>query len=109
MSMDPADIPDYFAGLDLVQPHELTPLAIVERRLPTDEATYAVRYLHRWPVATAYRQIANEVNDLLEHPELEGCNLTADQTGVGRAVLELFRRDDSFRRVVVTAGHSVGI
>jgi hypothetical protein len=108
MSMHAADIPDYFAGLDLGQPHEYTALALVERRFVDDEAVYAVRHLHRWPLGTPYRRIADEVDELLETPELEDCKLSVDQTGVGRAVVELFRREDGFRRVAVTAGLAVG-
>jgi hypothetical protein len=108
MSMSAADIPDYFVGLDLGQPHEYTALALVERRYSDDLATYAVRHLHRWPLGTPYRQIADAVDGVLETPELEGCTLTVDQTGVGRAVVELFRRDEGFRRVAVTAGLAMG-
>jgi hypothetical protein len=52
---------------------------------------FAVRHLHRWPLGTAYPAIVGDVKALFATQPLEGTALVVDQTGVGRAVVDLFR------------------
>jgi hypothetical protein len=94
---------DYFAGLDLGQAHDYSALGVIERdekhpagtRFPEVTAKvrhYAVRHLQRWPLGTSYPQIVKDVGELLARPPLTGCKLVIDGTGVGRPVVDLFRK-----------------
>src|SRR5262249_4373950 len=111
----------YFVGLDLGQASDYTALAVVERTEPVQDdlfprpAQYAVRHLQRWPLGTPYTSIVQEVGARLDRPLLRGCWLVVDNTGVGRAVSDLFRQSlaDQSRRprpparlvpVTITAG-----
>jgi len=52
---------------------------------------FAVRHLHLWPLGTAYPVIVSDVRQLFAAPPLARSILAVDQTGVGRAVVDLFR------------------
>ena len=101
----------YFVGLDLGQASDYTALAILERTagaLP-DEPNFAVRHLHRYPLGTSYPAIVANVVDLLSRPPLVTASptLAVDGTGVGKAVVDLFRREDlpgDFEPVIITGG-----
>jgi hypothetical protein len=81
---------EYTIGLDLGQLQDFSALCVVERTAPPDgEATYAVRHLHRWPLGTAYTQIAADVADTAYRPALGLPRIAADATGVGQAVMEI--------------------
>lgn len=99
----------YYVGLDLGQAQDYTALAVIERqeafplgRIPDPEITrqeghYTVAYLKRWPLGTPYPTIVKEVASYLdrlprdrEHPAEP--QLVVDATGVGRAVVDLFRQ-----------------
>jgi hypothetical protein len=102
----------YLAGLDLGQPNEYSALTILQRtitRNPT-EKFFAVRHLERFPLGTSYPEICNHVADLFDEPPLSNGNLVVDQTGVGRAVVDLIRRarpQAIIRPVTIIAGHAV--
>lgn len=82
----------FFVGLDLGQARDFTALAVVERTPQGDgKPAHAVRQLHRWPLGTLYPEIVRDVAGLLSSPPLRGCHFLVDQTGVGRAVVDLFR------------------
>jgi hypothetical protein len=94
----------YIVGLDLGQSMDYSALVIVERQQPPSHgavlghkappARYAVRYLQRWQLGTPYPTIVHEVAELLTHPPLvEGSRLLIDQTGCGRPVLDMFKKD----------------
>jgi hypothetical protein len=98
----------YFAGLDLGQASEHTALAVLGKRQSHGRTDYAVRHLQRWPPGTPYHGIATDVRLALATPELAGCHLIIDRTGVGRAAAALFEAlTDSVRSVIVSAGHAV--
>lgn len=100
----------YFLGLDLGQAADFSALAVLEqtRPAPGAEASYACRHLHRWPLATPYPRIVDDVAAVvgqLPHP-----TLAIDGTGCGRAVVDLFRRRPmraSLRPILITAGSAV--
>jgi hypothetical protein len=102
----------YVVGLDLGQAQDPTALAILERSpgaAKSDPVTHAVRHLHRWPLWTAYPQIVGNVRDMLDRPPLKGATaaLVVDATGVGAAVVDLFRDAGLGVRLVpvtITAG-----
>jgi hypothetical protein len=77
---------------------------------PRSERTYAVRHLQRFPLGTSYPAICDRVATLLAEPPLAGTTLVVDQTGVGRAVVDLIRRSGvaaMIRPITITAGHEV--
>jgi hypothetical protein len=106
--------PDYLIGLDLGQASEFTALAVVERtwKAPPDHperlvSHYAIRHLKRWPVQTSYTTIAADLAGLLRTPLLNNPVLVVDQTGVGRAVVDLLRRSELaawLRPIIITGG-----
>src|SRR5438128_10057276 len=101
----------YQVGLDLGQLSDPTALAVSERNVDAAAvARYAIRHLHRWPLKTAYPDIVADVRALLEKPPLAGATLVVDATGVGRAVVDLFRRAElpgALVAVTITAGDKV--
>jgi hypothetical protein len=134
-----ADI-TYVAGLDLGQARDFTAVAILERTRPDDlgppeaetflvrqrwsgietlpvrpvapkrERTYAVRHLERFPLGTSYPSICARMVELFERPPLAGARLVVDQTGVGRAVVDMLRRarpQATVRPITITGGHEV--
>jgi hypothetical protein len=87
----------HFIGLDLGPIHEFTALAVLERpRLypwsswQERRPVYALRHLHRFPPGTSYPAMAETLRKLLNTPPLPGAVVGIDQTGVGKAVRELF-------------------
>ncbi|WP_020473439.1 phage terminase large subunit family protein [Zavarzinella formosa] len=86
----------YFAGLDLGQARDYTAIAVLSRpRLTGGETktdrkpSYAVPHLARFPLGTPYPEMVASVVELLKTPALRGSFLVVDQTGVGRAVVDL--------------------
>jgi hypothetical protein len=76
----------------------------------TDVST--VKYLHRWPLGTAYPAIVSDVDAIMKTlpDEADQLMLAIDQTGVGAPVVDLFRQaphDYSLRAVHITGGSAV--
>jgi hypothetical protein len=98
--------PSYIVGLDLGQTADFTALAVLER--PTalrkgDSVVYAMRHLRRFALGTPYTEIVPAVAKLVDAPPLTGhVSLVVDQTGVGRAVVDMFRRSAQCQVVPVT-------
>lgn len=95
-------MPEYFVGLDLGQSQDYTALSVVERNpLPIEadaktakdgkKYTYGVRYLKRWHLGTSYTNIVADVDKLMGQINLKDSKLVIDGTGVGRAVVDMFR------------------
>ena len=85
-----------FIGLDLGQAADFTALAVLERpRVASGgpaglrRPVYSVRYLQRFPLGTTYPEIVQLVLEVLLKPALRGAVIAVDQTGVGRAVVEM--------------------
>ena len=110
----------YFVGLDLGQVSDFTALAVLERPLVSPEETlhrgrptYSLRHLRRLPLGTPYPTVVQSVVSLLAAPFLSGCTLAVDQTGVGRAVVDMLfhalngRVSCLFFPITITAGHLV--
>jgi hypothetical protein len=94
--------PDFIASLDLGQVRDPSALAVLERTRGADARGrrayhYAGRYLHRWALGTAYSGtreqpgIAEDVGRLLGQLPARPA-LVVDQTGVGRAVVDVLRK-----------------
>ncbi len=109
----------YFVGLDLGQVRDFTALAVLCRPRQTGREPaiarppYAVPHLHRFALGTPYPSVVTAVVDLLRTPLLRGSMLVVDQTGVGRAVVDMLadglkgRVACQFCPVTITAGHAV--
>jgi hypothetical protein len=107
---------EYFCGLDLGQAADYSALAVAERTEGPDTANanrrvplFAVRHLQRWQRGSSYPEIVEAVRTLAGVPPLPGCTLVVDATGVGRAVVDLFRAARPalpcrLRAVTITAG-----
>lgn len=104
---------DFLVGLDLGQTTDFTALAALERSsAPEADDQYALRHLKRFRLGTSYVSIVEGVADLVRRPELARCALVADQTGVGRPVLDMLYQAELPCRIVpvtITAGHAVTI
>lgn len=124
----------FLCGLDLGQAADYTALVIAERcettsaepeRLvwladggaqvipakPAGKPRYDVRHIHRWPLGTSYPEIVRAVGTMLAHPSMgRDVRLVVDGTGVGRAVVDLFKTGPqryAFSPVSITAGDTV--
>jgi hypothetical protein len=105
---------DYVIGLDLGQARDYSALAVVERTRPSlpdrggrARSRYAVRHLRRWPLHTSYTAVAADLAGLVRTPPLRRPVVVVDQTGVGRAVVDLLAGSQlaaSLERVVITGG-----
>jgi hypothetical protein len=97
--------PVFVFGLDLGQTQDPTALAGLEIPAAAD-APHTIRYLKRWPLGTPYPVIVAEVEKVLLHPQVAGSRLMVDQTGVGRAVVDMFRASGmlAITPVTITAG-----
>ena len=107
---------DYFLGLDLGQTRDFTALAVLERSPPTDAGTaveppeYALRHLHRFPLGTPYTEIVPAVAALIRAGPLAESPVVVDQTGVGRAVVDMLRQAiDWVVPVSITGGQAVTV
>lgn len=97
--------PEYAVGLDLGQARDYSALCVAERTVPTKgRPEYAVRHLYRWPLGTSYTKIVADVSDLVTSAPLANPLLAVDQTGVGRAVVEMFQGAKARQHPVVITG-----
>lgn len=107
---------DYFLGLDLAQTSDFSALAVIERppartrdERPED-VVYALRHLQRFPLGTPYTSLVTAVARMAGAGPLQGSPLVVDQTGVGRAVVDVFRRTPGpgwIVPVTITGGHAI--
>lgn len=103
----------FFVGLDLGRAQDFSALAVLERsweRLRSGRllSRLALRHLQRWPLGTPYTTIAEETAALCKRPPLCNPVLAVDETGVGAAVLDIFRAaplSAQLTPVLITAGH----
>jgi len=91
--------------------HSLHRHVHIKDRIPIIQAgeTFDVRHLARLPLGLSYVEQVAEVHRLLARPPLNaGCELVIDETGVGRAVGDLFDGHGMApTRVTITAGDKV--
>jgi hypothetical protein len=94
----------FYVGLDLGQSADYTALAVVEDISPG----LHLRHLERYQLRTPYTDIADNVARLVRDPLLSQRRkpeLIVDETGVGKAVVDMFReRKLYFRPVTITGG-----
>jgi hypothetical protein len=102
--------PAYFLGLDLGQTQDFTALAVLESQptTPAEPPDYALRHLRRFPLGTPYTEIVLAIARLAGTHPLSGSPLVVDQTGVGRAVVDMLRQAAGWVvPVTITGGHAV--
>jgi hypothetical protein len=104
----------YYLGLDLGQAQDYTALAVAERKsfnytFPNEQ--YHVRHLQRFKLGTSYPLIVEKVKAMYEKPPLRGqAALVVDATGVGRPVVDLFKKEGLRpTAVTITGGSSVNV
>jgi hypothetical protein len=86
--------------------HRVAQRTNYEGRIEQIGETFDVRHLQRLPLGLSYVEQVQHVKQLLARPPLcAGCDLIIDETGVGRAVGDIFE-DAGLRptRVTITAG-----
>jgi hypothetical protein len=100
--------PRTILGLDLGRPHEFTALAAVQDSGQDGQGrtVWSLPLLTRWPLGTAYPGIVTAVKRTTE--KLPKPLLVVDATGVGEAIVDLFRQAalpvEELVSVTVTAG-----
>jgi len=85
----------YIMGVDLGQVADYTAISILEifknEKKEGYKREFDLRHLERPELGTSYPKIIERVNELLYRPPLLGNSfLVVDQTGVGRAVVDMF-------------------
>jgi hypothetical protein len=110
--------PNYLVGLDLGKTCDPTALAILDRRVEKEEplaigARRVFRYdcvhLDRFQLGTPYPEIVGKTKELLAQLETRPI-LLIDATGVGKAVVDMFRWAKLRARIIAvtfTAGNQV--
>jgi hypothetical protein len=102
---------EYFIGLDLGQTRDFTALAVLERHAPAQAGAKpecALRHLRRFRLGMPYTEIVPAVAALRRNEPLRQAPLVVDQTGVGRAVVDMLRQTASgVIAVTITGGHTV--
>src|SRR5262249_4545689 len=96
----------HFVGLDLGQTADFSALSVVEKMGERLELVFA----HRGELGTRYPQIVNQTLRMVQEPPLNWPTLALDQTGVGAAIVDLFRQSDlraTLKAVHITAGSKV--
>jgi hypothetical protein len=79
----------WIIGVDLGQANDYTAVCGVERAA-IQPRKFELRHLDRWRGET-YPKTVERIAALVKRPELNGCAVVMDQTGVGRAVLDMLR------------------
>lgn len=112
----------FVAGLDLGKLSDFTAMAILEQsrrpapgRADMTETHYFVGHLHRFPRRTPYVSIPDGPPGIVESVKatmgrMKGVPLAIDQTGVGVAVVDFFRRARLpcfLRPITITAGAKI--
>jgi len=86
-------------GVDLGQARDFTAIAVIDAGAPLPATpggravrSYQLRYLERIPLGTPYTAVVDHVLTLLRRPPLTiATPLVVDKTGVGIAVVDMFR------------------
>src|SRR5262249_38803886 len=105
--------PRYYIGLDLGQSKDFTAMAILQAfGEKKSERIFHARHLQRYELGTPYPTIVASVAQMLKREPLSESKptLAVDGTGVGAAVVDLFRKEKfnaSFRPIIITGGDQV--
>src|SRR5262245_50641959 len=101
----------WIVGVDLGQSSDPTAVCVIEaygeREDPTEPVIhrYDVRHLQRLPLGLSYIDVVADVGMLMQRDPLRGAELVIDETGVGRAVGDIFEQKGLKPiKVQITAG-----
>lgn len=104
----------YYVAVDLGQAADYTAVVVNERAQAFESGKtvvhHRIRYLHRYALGTTYPAIVDSVRRLVAQlPEMpQKPELLIDQTGVGRAVGDIFREAGMYPvGISITGGSSV--
>ncbi len=111
--------PHFIIGASLGAGIQATAISVVEQEVhkgdgwQPETAALRLRHLERMPLEVSYPDIVARIGTLLTAPEIEdgekcgGADVVLDVTGSGRAILELFVRDEIKPIVVTITGAGV--
>jgi hypothetical protein len=80
-----------------------------DRPPASTERTYTLRVLERFPLGTSYLKIVESVVEMYGAEPLAGSVLAVDATGIGRPVLDVFRKARPrcrLKPITITAGNA---
>lgn len=100
---------DWTLGLDLGQTSDYSALVAVESQFTVSGWQHDVRHIRRWPLGTTYPSIVADVVELMATAPLDRAETWCDGTGVGKAVVDMFRDQaiaDRLHPLTITSGHS---
>jgi len=82
-------------AVDLGQAHERTAIVVMEHLQAQDreEPEFHVRHIERFRIGTSYQTMIERIREQLSEKLLSGSTLIIDGTGVGRPVVDLFKRE----------------
>jgi hypothetical protein len=89
-------------------------MSILERSATEQGPAFDIRHLQRFPLGLRYADIVAIVRDLLQQPALHGAHVAVDQTGVGRAVVDMLREglvgvNCTLLPITITSGRSAKV
>ncbi len=94
------------AGVDLAQTHDFSAICITEVLRQGEKPVHRVRHLERLPIGTDYPAQVSRIAEVCRAAGTE--ELIVDQTGVGRAVVDMMREHGLRpRSVTITAGDNL--
>lgn len=109
------------AGLDLGQTTDPSAIVIIEQSTIPDPHPgrqgytlnqFDIRYIHRWELGTKYTKIVEDLQQMyISQAKLVDSPLIVDETGVGKAVVEMIRASSIRARIkpyTITAGYREG-
>jgi hypothetical protein len=102
---------EFVCGLDLGQSVDFSVFCAVEcHRSAEAPARYVLEGMDRFPLGSAYTDIAERVASRMRNPPLKGARLVIDAGGPGRPVFDIFQRSEISAQLVpvtITGGRQV--
>jgi hypothetical protein len=102
---------EFICGLDLGQSVDFSVFCAVEcLRFVDQPSRYVLAGMERFPLGTAYTDIAERVASRMKASPLKGSRLVIDAGGPGRPVFDIFQRSDiaaALVPVTITGGRQV--
>lgn len=91
---EPESGPSYVIGLDLGKSQDFTAVSVLQVFGDPPEAKFFCRHLQRFKLGTSYPQIVANMREMCRREPLlsNRPTLAIDQTGVGAAVVDIFRQ-----------------
>jgi hypothetical protein len=97
-----------FIGCDFGQARDYTALVALERQAVGGKVSYHIRYLERLPLGTSYPAQVTEIKKLVTKLLPREVHLTCDETGVGRPVIDMLRKE-GLKPIPVTITGGLGV